>query len=121
QAHGTLSTRERGDVDLRIGDPLADPLVLDGPAAHARHALLVHLVVIEGPVVRNDNEQRDAIVHRGPDCGRAHQEVPVATDSDGQASAVTQRQCGANRDARSRADPRATTLADEIERMPQWP
>src|SRR5215831_9392810 len=54
----------------------------------ARHTLLVHLVVVEGSIVRNNNEQRDAIVHRGPNCGRTHQEVAIAADPDRQACAV---------------------------------
>ena len=65
-----LRARQPGNVDVGIGDALADPLVLDRPAAHARDALLVHLVVVEGAVVGDDDQQRNAVVHGRPERGR---------------------------------------------------
>src|SRR5206468_11191271 len=58
-ALGALRDRECGEIDVRLVDALTDPLVLDGPAAHARHALLVRLVVVERAVVADHEETRD--------------------------------------------------------------
>jgi hypothetical protein len=46
-ALGALGRGEGGEVDVGLCNPLADPLVLDGPPARAGHALLVRLVVVE--------------------------------------------------------------------------
>ena len=93
-----------------------------GRLAHARDALLVHLVVVERAVVGDDEQQRNPVVHRGPQRGRAHQEVAVAADRD--------RQDAATRAARARrrrampgprADAAAAVGAEEVERMPERP
>src|SRR5689334_9034928 len=42
-----LRASQLRQVDLRVADPLADPAVLDRSVAHARHALLVQLVIEE--------------------------------------------------------------------------
>src|SRR5919108_4689188 len=49
-AHGALRARHRREVDVGLVDALPDPLVFHRPAALARDALLVHLVVVEGTV-----------------------------------------------------------------------
>src|SRR5579864_823840 len=51
EAYGALGAAHGGEIDLRLGHALADPLVLDRAVAHARHPLLVQLVVIERAVV----------------------------------------------------------------------
>src|SRR5579862_6874752 len=82
EADGALGAAHGGEVDLRLRHALADPLVLDRTVAHARHALLVQLVVIERAVVGEHEEERDLVMHGRPYCRAAHQEVAVAADRD---------------------------------------
>src|SRR2546427_2886342 len=91
-ALGALSDGHHREVHVGIADALADPLVLDGPAARDRHALLIRLVVVEGAVVANDEQARDAVVRRGPQRGDAHQVIAVAAQRDGHASGAAQRE-----------------------------
>ena len=93
-------------------DALADPAVLDRPVAHARDALLVHFVVVERAVVGDDDQQRDAVVRRGPERGDAHQEIAVAADRDRQPPAAFERQRRADRDAGPAADAAAAVGAE---------
>src|SRR3974390_503930 len=69
---GALRSCHRGEVDVRLGNLLADPAVLDRPAAHARDALLMQLVIEEGAVVGDHEQQWDLVVRRGPERGHAH-------------------------------------------------
>src|SRR5205823_1456594 len=108
-------------IDVGIGDALADPTVLDRPIADSGNALLVQLVVEEGAVVADYNEQRDAVMHRGPDRGGAHEEVAVAADRDRQPPRAFERERRADRHPRSAADAAAAFRADVIERMMEWP
>ena len=82
-----LGAAHGGEIDVGIGHPLADPFVLDRPVARPRHPLLMHLVVIERAVVGHDDQQRNAVMHRGPQRGDAHQEIAVAADRDRQPAA----------------------------------
>src|SRR5664279_127998 len=52
----TLRAPDCGKIHIGIGNALADPFVLDGPVAHARNALLVHLVVVERKIVCDDQQ-----------------------------------------------------------------
>src|ERR1700726_1505372 len=60
-AGAALSAGHRGEVDVGITDRLADPAVFDWPAALTGDPLLVQLVIEERAVVREHDEQRDAI------------------------------------------------------------
>ena len=55
-----------GEVDIRFGNPLADPAVFDRTIAHAGDPLLMQFVVEEGAIVGDDDQQRNAVMHRGP-------------------------------------------------------
>ena len=55
ETDGALAAREHGEVDRRIAHAQADRAVLDRPSAHARHALLMQLVVEERLVVGDDD------------------------------------------------------------------
>src|SRR5262249_10448525 len=111
----TLRHRQQGQIDVRLVDPLADPLVLNRPAAHAGHALLVRLVVVERPVVAHDEETRQTVVRRCPQGGEPHQVVAVADEPDDDATRVLERQRGAHGDARPGADAPASVAADVVE------
>src|SRR5204863_7315623 len=71
----TLGARQPGNVDVRIGDALPDPLVLDRSAAQASDTLLMHLVVVEGAVVGDHDQKRNPVVHGRPYCGGSHHEI----------------------------------------------
>ena len=58
------------DVDIGLGNALADPAVLDRTVAHAGDALLMQFVVEERAVVGNHDEQRNLVMRRGPNRGR---------------------------------------------------
>ena len=109
------------EVDVGIADALADPLVLDRPVAHARDALLVHFVVVERAIVGDHDQQRNAVMRRRPERGRAHQEIAVAADADRHAAGAVQRQRRADRDAGAGAEPAAAVRAEKIERMAERP
>src|SRR5439155_9045648 len=91
-AFGALRARHHREVDVRSADALADPAVLHRARAFLRDALLVQLVVEEGTVVGDEDETGNAVVRGGPQGGRAHQEVAVAHDRDGDPAAALQRQ-----------------------------
>ena len=116
-----LGTRQPGNVDVRVGDALADPLVFDGPAALPSHTLLMHFVVVEGTVVGDDDQEGNAVVHSRPKRGCAHQEIAVTANTDGYAAATAQGEGGADRDAGSGADAASAVLPDEVERVPERP
>src|SRR5205807_10608804 len=61
EADRTLRACHGGEVDRRIVDALADPLVLDRSSAQAGNALLVDLVVEERLVVGDHEEERNAV------------------------------------------------------------
>src|SRR5262245_5212224 len=103
----TLGARHASDIGVRIADPLADPLVLNRTVAHARDALLMHLVIVERAIVGDYEQQWNAVVHRSPDRGHAHQVVAIAADRDRQPPAAFERQRGTNRDAGPAAKPAA--------------
>src|SRR5580693_8980280 len=86
KAYGALGAAHGGEIDLRLGHALADPLVLDRPVARARHPLLMQLVVVERAVVGEHKQERNLVVHRGPHRGHAHQKITVAADRDRQAA-----------------------------------
>src|SRR5262249_42560896 len=82
ESNRSLRPPEPGTINIGIGDALADPAVLRRPIAQASDALLMQLVVEERTVVADDHQQRNAVMHRGPERGRAHAEVAVAADRD---------------------------------------
>ncbi len=90
EAQGALRLGHLREVDRGVVDPLADPLVRDRTPAHARHALLVHLVVEERVVVGHHHQERDAVVRRGPERRHAHQVVTVPAHRDRQAAGAAQ-------------------------------
>src|SRR3954468_9775546 len=118
---GALRFPQRRAIDVRIRDALADPTVLDRAVADAGDALLVQFVVEERAVVADDDEQRNAVMHRGPDRGCTHEEVAVSADGDRQASRAFERERRAYRHAGPAADAAATLGADVIERMMERP
>src|SRR5205823_2167253 len=103
-AFGALRARHHRDVDVRSADALAYPAVLDRARALLRDALLVQLVVVERPVVRDEDKTGNAVMRCGPEGGRAHQEITVAHDRDRKPAAVLQRQRRAHGDAGPCAD-----------------
>ena len=112
----------RGEVDVRIGDALADPLVLDRPVAHARDALLVHLVVVERAVVGDDDAaaesgsaRRSTARSRPSGSRRRRRSRPAALPRS------LQRQRRADGDAGPAADAAAAVGAEEVERMAERP
>src|SRR5262245_62448360 len=69
--HGIESDRplrppESRTIDVRIGNALTDPAVLRRPIADAGDTLLVQLIVEERTIVADDHQERNAIVHCGP-------------------------------------------------------
>jgi hypothetical protein len=118
-AIGALPARELREVHVRIAHPQADPAVFDGAAAQARHALLVQLVIEERFVVRDDDQERHAVVDAGPQRGEAHQVVAVAQHRDRQpvAAGVAQRQRRTHRHPGSRSDAAAAVESDVVLRM----
>src|ERR1700688_1663186 len=51
-----LRASDRSEIHVGIGDPLADPFVLDRPIAHAGNAFLVDLVVVIRAIVGDDDQ-----------------------------------------------------------------
>src|ERR1700730_3473026 len=117
KADGALGAAHGGEIDFGLGHALADPLVLDRAVAHARHPLLVQLVVIERTIVGEHEQQRNFVMHRGPHRGDAHQKVAVAADRDRQPAGALERQRGADGNAGSTANTAAAVGADIVERM----
>src|SRR5579872_6976373 len=107
---------DAGNVDIRVTDALADPLVVHRAAAGNGHPLLVDLVVIERAIIGHDHQQGNAVVHRSPERVAAHHEVAVAANRDRHAIRAFQRQGCADRDARSATDAAAAVRADVVER-----
>ena len=116
-----LRARHAGEVDVGIGNALADPAVLDRSVAHAGDALLMQFVVEEGAIVGDDDQQRNAVMRRGPKRGHAHQEIAVAADRDRQPAGAFQRERRADRDAGAAADAAAAVAAEIVERMAERP
>ena len=121
EAERALRARQRREVDVGIADALADPVVLDRPVAHARDALLVHFVVVEGAIVGDHDQQRNAVMRRCPERGGAHQEIAVAADGDRKAAGSLERERRADRDAGAAAEAAAAVGAKEVERMVERP
>src|SRR6202046_686691 len=115
EADGALGAAHGGEIDFRLGHALADPLVLDRAVAHARHPLLVQLVVIERAIVGKHEQQRDLVVHRGPHRGDAHEKIAVAADRDRQPAGALQRQRRADGNSRAATDAATAVGADIIE------
>src|SRR5262249_50360841 len=72
--HGIESSRplrpsESRTIDVGIGNALADPAVLRRPIADAGDTLLMQLIVEERTIVADDHQERNAIVHPGPQSG----------------------------------------------------
>src|SRR5262249_4745600 len=111
-----LRYSHRGEVDVGFRDALADPLVLDGTPAHAVDALLVRLVVVEGSVVADDEEARDAVVRGRPQRGDAHEVIAIAEQRDRDPARPLKRERGADRDAGARTDAGAAITAEVVER-----
>src|SRR5262252_2974653 len=70
--HGIESNRplrpaEPRTIDVGIGNALADPAGLRWPIAEAGDTLLMQLIVEERTIVADDYQERNAIVHRGPE------------------------------------------------------
>ena len=78
----TLCARERGEIDVGIGNALADPAVLDRAIAHAGNALLMQFIVEEGAIVGHDQKEGNAVMRRRPERRDTHQEVAVAANRD---------------------------------------
>src|SRR5262249_989145 len=117
EADRALRLAEPGAVDVGIGDALADPAVFRRPVADAGDALLVQLVVEERAIVADDDQQRKAVMPRGPGRGAAHEETAVAADRDRQPAGALERERGPARDAGPAADAAAALRADIVERM----
>ena len=66
EALGTLRLRQSRQIDVRVADTHADPLVVDWTIAHAGNALLMDLVIEERLVVRHDDQERDAVMSGRP-------------------------------------------------------
>ena len=64
----------------------------------------MNLVVVERAIVGDDDQQGNAVVHRSPQRGRAHQEIAVAADADRQPAGAFERERGADRDAGTAPD-----------------
>src|SRR5581483_10065798 len=92
------------EVNLRLEHRGADPSVLERALAMARHLALMLLVVHERTVVVDNREQRNLVVHRGPQRPGRHHHVAVAENHDREAALLVSRQ--------RRADRRAGAVAD---------
>ena len=82
-----------------------------------RYALLVELVVVEGAVVGDDEQARDAIVRGGPQRRDPHQEIAVAENPRHHPAAVLERERSPHDHARARADATAAVAAKVVERV----
>src|SRR5262245_10280227 len=78
------------EIDVRLGDALSDPAVLDWTIAHAGDTFLMQFIIEEGTIIGDDNQQGNAVMRRRPECRHAHQEIAVAADRDRKAAAVFQ-------------------------------
>src|SRR5215469_13259197 len=77
---GALRARDPREVDIGPDDLLADPLIRHRPLALLGDALLMQLVIVEGAVVADDDQQRDTVMDCGPDRRVPHHEIAVADD-----------------------------------------
>src|SRR3954452_17362202 len=100
-----------GEVGRRVAHAHPDPGVLFGTVADLGDQLLVLLVVVVRVVVAYEAEQRQLVVHGGPQRLWGHQEVAVADHGDGQLAGVLVGQRHADRAARAVAQAAATALA----------
>ena len=82
-ALGTHGAGHLRNVNFGLAHALANPFVLGRAVALFGHALLVQLVVEERVVVAHDQQQRNAVAHRRPHGGVAHQKVAVANQGHG--------------------------------------
>src|SRR5262245_57239223 len=98
-ADGALGFGHLGDVGQRVLDAQSDPAVRGLAAAPPCDIVLMQLVIEIGAVVVDQDQQRNAMAHGGPDRGRAHAEIAVAEHRDGVAAHVVERERGADRDA----------------------
>src|SRR5207245_11283686 len=106
-------------AQVRAADALADPAVRDRARALLRDPLLVQLVVEERAVVGDEDETGNAVVRRGPQRRRPHQEIAVTDDGHGEPAGAFQSERCAHRDAKPRADSASALGADVIERTPK--
>src|SRR5262245_5657092 len=121
EALRALRAGKRRDIDIGLGDALADPAVLDRTRADAGDALLMQLFIEERAIIGDHDQERDLVMHRGPDRGVRHHEVAVAAHTDDEPAEALERERGADRVARAAADATAAFRAHIVERMPERP
>src|SRR5207237_10590512 len=117
KALGALAARNHADVDVRIGDTLADPLVVDWTVAGHGDTLLMDLVVVERAIVGHHEQDRNAVMHSSPHRRAAHHEVAVAADRDRHAAGALEGERRTDRNARSAADAATAVGAHVIARL----
>src|SRR5262249_21619801 len=121
ESHRPLRPPEPRTIDVGIGNALADPAVLGRPIADAGDALLMQLIVEERTVVADDYQERNAIVHRRPQRGRAHAEVAVAPARDRRPPRPLGPARGADENPCPASNAAPALRADVIERMTKRP
>ena len=117
----TLRAGHAGEIDIGFGNALPDPAIFDWPVPHAGHTFLVQFVIEEGAIVGNDDQQRNAVMRRGPKRSHAHEEIAIAAHRNGKAAAALERQRCADRDSWTAADATAAIGAKIVERMAEMP
>src|SRR5262249_17270823 len=118
---GTLRASHASEIDIGFRNALPDPAIFDWPVPHAGHTLLVQFVVEERAIVGNDDQQRNAVMRRGPNRGHTHEEIAIAAHRNGKAAAALECQCCADRDSWTAADASAAIGAEIVERVAEMP
>src|SRR5665213_2054035 len=121
EALRALRARHGGEIDIGLGNALADPAVFDRPVADTGDAFLMQFVVEEGAIIGDHDQKRNVVMRRCPERGDAHEEIPVAADRDRQPPRALERQRRAYRNAGPAADAAAAVGAEIVERVLERP
>ena len=109
-----MTCGELGEIDIRIGDGVADMRAVDAPLALRGHRLHVHDFLVIGAVVMYDVQQRDAVMRGRPERAWREHQVAVAADRDGQAAVLAMGQGRPNAGARQIAQAVGAGVADVL-------
>ena len=114
------------EVDIGLGDGVADVGAIDTALPFGRHHLDEHDFLVVGAVVMNQVQQRNAVMCRRPQCAWGEQQVAVAADRYGQSPVPAMRERGTDAGAGEIAKPVRAGVADILVVMrggPQllWP
>src|SRR5437667_10476811 len=109
------------EVNVGIGKRRSHGPTIDAAVALVAHALYVHDLLVIGPVVEHDAQERNAVVCRGPQDPRGIHQVSVSLDAHREAAVLLIGERRANGRRRAITNAAATRVAEPLIRFVEVP